>query len=370
MVTHYNNALRIAKVVRERNPETLIVGGGPLPTLFPESYNEHYDAIFRGEVDLSFPRFCQDYFHGNATRDTLYGLPLGTYEGLYISTDELGLSNETKHYPEIEIQSFPIPDRTQFDHQLYQEAWLEKDGTKTTSIITTLGCPFNCDFCSKPIFGSLFRHRNLDAVFEEIQQIRNLGYDSLWVADDTFTLDISFLEQFCQRIACEGIRWTCLSRCNGIDESITRMMKDAGCQRVYLGLESGSQRILELMNKKFRLEEGINAVYQFRKAGIEVSGFFIVGYPGETIESIEETCKLSLSLPLDSISFNVPFPLPGSGLFERVGKSGKLRDWKLENEVTFVYQSKFDDQWIRSRIEQTMEAFLEKRGRTISSKRR
>ena len=89
-------------------------------------------------------------------------------------------------------------------------------------------------------------------------------------------------------------------------------MKEAGCKRVYLGLESGSQTTLKLMNKKATLEDGLNAVYHFRKAGIEVAAFFIVGYPGESETSIEETFKFALKLPLDEISFNVPFPLPGS----------------------------------------------------------
>ena len=100
-------------------------------------------------------------------------------------------------------------------------------------------------------------------------------------------------------------------------------MKESGCRRVYLGLESGSQATLDLMNKQVTLEQGARAAELYRQAGIEVAAFFIVGYPGETVAAIEETFALALSLPLDEISFNVPMPLPGSKLFERLGAAGR-----------------------------------------------
>jgi anaerobic magnesium-protoporphyrin IX monomethyl ester cyclase len=138
-------------------------------------------------------------------------------------------------------------------------------------------------------------------------------------------------------------------------------MKAAGCRRVYLGLETGSQETLQLMNKKTTLEEGMNAVQLFHEAGVEVAAFFIVGYPGETVTSIESTFRFSLTLPLDEISFNVPFPLPGSKLFERVSDLDMHKDWDKENEVTFVYNSEFDEVWLRRRIDETMRLFAEKK---------
>jgi len=92
-----------------------------------------------------------------------------------------------------------------------------------------------------------------------------------------------------------------------------------------------------------------------------VAAFFIVGYPGETLSSIEQTFKFALSLPLDDISFNVPFPLPGSSLYDRVSGIDPLKDWRHENEATFVYSSEFDPKWIKRRIRQTMQAFAEKK---------
>jgi anaerobic magnesium-protoporphyrin IX monomethyl ester cyclase len=361
MITLSRNAFQIAEMVRTYLPECLLVAGGPMPTLYPERYSQQFDVVFRGEADLSFPHFCQDYFAQKVTRDGLLQMPSQGYSGLFINNQGFSICNPCIHHTEAEIEGFPLPDRSDFDHAAYQREGIQKTGFKTTSIMTTLGCPFNCDFCSKPVFGNLFRRRNLDSVFAEIESIQRLGYDSLWIADDNFTLSLSYLKSFCQRMAGYSIHWTCLSRSTGINEEIARLMKTAGCRRIYLGLESGSQSTLKLMKKKATLEDGLNAVYHFKKAGVEVAAFFIVGYPGENETDIEETFKFALKLPLDEISFNVPFPLPGSTLFERVARLDKEKDWDKENEVTFVYQTEFDQSWLKRRIEQTMQAFEEKR---------
>jgi anaerobic magnesium-protoporphyrin IX monomethyl ester cyclase len=359
MVTQSRNTFRIAEMVRDRLPDSILLAGGPLPTLYPERYRSAFDAAFRGEADLSFPRFCRDLIEQKVDRHRLAELPLDSYAGLFIETDRLQVDNPTIHYREDEINGFPLPDRSDYDHTTYQKEWMEKTGTKTTSIMTTLGCPFDCDFCSRPVFGDLFRRRSLDTVFAEIDQIRRLGYDSLWIADDNFTLNLSYLRGFCQRMDGQQIGWSCLSRVSRINTEIAQMMKSAGCRRVYLGLETGNQNTLNLMNKKATVDEGIQAVHQFHGAGIEVAAFFIVGYPGETVQSIEETFRLALTLPLDDISFNVPYPLPGSSLFNRV--SGLVEsDWDKENEVTFLYSSEFDPDWLKLRIGQTMQTFAEK----------
>jgi anaerobic magnesium-protoporphyrin IX monomethyl ester cyclase len=360
MVTLSRNAFRIAEMVRVNLPNSLLVAGGPLPTLYPERYCESFDVVFRGEADLGFPRFCLDLLHQKYTRLQLKEMPLEKYEGLFIKQDEFRVENPLIHYREKELNTFQLPYRDDFDHSAYQSVWQQYDGTKPTSIITTLGCPFNCDFCSRPIFGNQFRRKNLDKVFEEIEQIRTLGYNRLWIADDNFTLDINFLKEFCSRITDLNIQWSCLSRVTGINEEITRVMKESGCRRVYLGLETGNQNTLKLMKKQATIAEGQNAIQLFHTAGLEVAAFFIVGYPGETVKAIEDTFRYALELPIDYISFNVPFPLPGSQLFERVSKVDKNKDWNEENEVTFVYESEFDSGWLQRRISQTMQEFAAK----------
>ena len=361
MVSHTRNTFAIARLVRAELPQALLVAGGPLPTVFPRRYARDFDLVFRGEADLSFPRFCRDYVDGAPSVEALGELPLDGYDGLFVPNHGLSIDNRAGHCDERQLARFPAPDRGDFDHAAYQRVWLEATGSTVTSIIATLGCPFACEFCSKPIFGNVVRRRPLDGVLDEVDELGSLGYEGLWIADDSFTLDRPYLEEFCRRMASRPQWWTCLSRVDAVDAQLAGLMSDAGCRRVYLGLESGCQDTLRLMNKRVTVEDGAHAVRAYRAAGIEVAGFFIVGYPGETESSVEQTLQLALSLPLDEISFNVPYPLPGSALFRRLGGPDDGLDWTEENEVTFVYPSEFDAGWLRRRIGETMAAFETRR---------
>jgi anaerobic magnesium-protoporphyrin IX monomethyl ester cyclase len=145
MVTLSHNTFRIAEMVRTILPESLLVAGGPLPTLYPEQYSIVFDAVFRGEADLSFPAFCSDLFAQKSARPQLKELVLNKYPGLFIRRDILQVENPLIHYREKELDTFPLPYRGDFDHPAYQEVWFQQEGTKTTSLITTLGCPFNVE---------------------------------------------------------------------------------------------------------------------------------------------------------------------------------------------------------------------------------
>ena len=357
MVSLTRATLRVAELVRAELPRSLLVAGGPLPTVFPERFAGHVDVVFRGEADLSFPAFCRDYLERGAARRTLLDLDLTDYDGVFTRAGGLAVETPAVHYPEQVLRTFPIPDRSDFDHAAYQTAWSEKAGLKATSLIVSLGCPYHCDFCSKPVFGNEVRRRDLDTVMAEIRQIRELGYDSLWIADDTFTLDRGHLAEFCRRISELEMTWSCLSRADRVTPEMAAMMRAAGCRRVHLGLESGSQKTLDLMNKQATVEDGVNATRVYHEAGLEVAAFFIVGYPGESVSSIEKTFEMALTLPLDEVSFNVPMPLPGSRLFERLGGGDPGKDWTHENELTFVFPSDIDEHWLRERVEQTTAEF-------------
>ncbi|HJX55322.1 MAG TPA: radical SAM protein [Methanoregula sp.] len=363
MVTMSRNAFDLLRELRERLPETLFVAGGPLPTVNPAMFAGRFDAVFCGEGDVTFPEFCRDYLISGSSRD-LNDLDPASYPGLYMTREGKVRSSPPLHHPSEILDRLPLPDRSGFDHRQYQAAMEKNTGLKQTSLIVTRGCPFSCDFCSKPVWGDLFRKPPLEKVFREIEEIRSLGYDCLWIADDCFTLDSEYLTAFCHEMIRRGVplSWTCLSRVDQLTPELTALMKRAGCIRVYLGLESGSNETLGLMNKRVTVEQGIRAVHLFSQAGIGTAGFFMVGYPGETIGSIEKTFALVLALPLDEAWFTIPLPLPGTPLFARVANPATWDDWEVSNQVKFVYPSAFDERWLERRITETMEAFRKKKG--------
>ncbi|KNZ42606.1 B12-binding domain-containing radical SAM protein [Acetobacterium bakii] len=352
MTTLEKNAIGLLKKLKKCNPGSLYIAGGPLATLYPQKFAEHFDCVFKGEAAISFPDFCDDYLKVNSGVEFLITSEGSKYPGIY-SLKAATIDSPVMHLTKKEIDCCPIPDRQDFDHERYQCQSFKYSGKKTATIMMTYGCPFSCDFCSKPIFGNEVRFRCLEKIFEEIRDITSYGYDSLWIADDLFTWDLQFLEKFCERCIKEdlGISWSCLSRVDSLTDEIARIMKKAGCTKVYLGIESGNDVILKLMNKKIDTATVRRGVAVLKRNGINCTGFFIVGYPGETVETIEETFAFALSLEIEEISFNVPYPLPGSKLYERV--SGiKDDDWTIENETRFLYKSEFNEQWLQERIQE------------------
>ena len=357
MISFSRSAFDLAMALRDRLPNTLFVCGGPLPTLYPHHFLNAFDIVFRGEGDLIFPNFCQNYL--NKRSDFINALEPEVYPGIYFKRNGSLCTSDPIHHSEEVLRSLPSPYRDGKNNKLYQDFWGKTETIKPAMIMVTRGCPFACDFCSKPVWGNLFRKPSLEMVFREIEEIIALGFNQLWIADDSFTLDTDFLISFCEEKINRNlnISWTCLSRTKGITENIVALMKKAGCVKAYFGLETGSNEVLALMSKDARVEDGIAAVKTFEAAGIKTGGFFIVGYPGETEETIRRTFNFALELPLDEIFFNIPLPLPGSGLFNRVIGIDEDIDWSKASETRFVYKSEFDESWLKSEIARTMKEF-------------
>ena len=362
MLTMVKKAHRLARKIRKLLPDALLVCGGPMPTLRPEQFSPVFDLVFRGEAINSLPRFCKDYREADTLMDVLAHYQL--YPGIFFQNRADGtiLQAPPESNTEEGFNAQPIPDRSDYDHARYQQFWQEREGFSPAGIMTSYGCPYNCEFCSKPVFGSYFRRRCMDRIMEEIHDIKSLGYTCLWIADDCFTLDLDHVRAFCNRLLQQDLRmrWTCLSRTDLIPIEDIRLMCKSGCKKVFFGLESGSNFVLKLMGKNTRVENAERTLHLFAQCGIETAGFFIIGYPGETYETIETTLAWALTLPLNEISFTTPFPLPGTRLFQRVTGMHPDADWSYENENRMIYQSEFDDDYLHKRIEETYEQFADR----------
>jgi anaerobic magnesium-protoporphyrin IX monomethyl ester cyclase len=359
MLTMIEEALHLARRIRKLIPGVLLVCGGPMPTLRPEQFNREFDIVFRGEAVYSFPLFCKDYLNSDTLSDVLK--EYSRYPGIhaYNAQSSMTLGTPPRPASEKDHDRLPIPDRRDYDHPLYQKFWQERGDYLPAGIMTSYGCPHTCDFCSKPVFGRYFRRRSLKRIMEEIHDIRSYGYDALWIADDCFTLDLDHVRAFCQRLIDENIRmkWICLSRTERMPREVVELMYRAGCRKVFFGLESGSDAILRLMNKHTTVEAAERTIYLFSEYGIKTAGFFMVGYPGETNETIENTFNWALKLPLDEISFTIPFPLPDTTLFRKVYGMRLDADWGYENENRMIYKSEFDEEFLKKRIEDTYAKF-------------
>ncbi|RDE17941.1 MAG: hypothetical protein C4K49_00285 [Candidatus Thorarchaeota archaeon] len=321
MVTINHHAIALAKQLRET--AELLVAGGPLPTLVPESFLDIFDAVVLSEGEQTFLDLVTRHLNNQPWKDT---------SGIAFDNNGHGISvNKSRPFAN-NLDAIPFPARDMFPNHAYMRYWKKYHGYTATSQITTRGCPYLCDFCSNPVFGRSYRERSASNVAGEMLEIRRLGYDRVFFTDDCFTQNPRRVEQICDLIADEGIdlEWMCLSRADRLGAALAKKMRRAGCVRVFFGIESGSERMLRIMNKRIVLKDAETAVAAAKAAGIETGGFFILGYPGETASSLLETLHFSSRLPLDYLSYSFPYPIFGTGLYSKVQNRISRPEWRKQ----------------------------------------
>jgi anaerobic magnesium-protoporphyrin IX monomethyl ester cyclase len=310
-----------------RRQSKLLVAGGPLPTCDPLPFLAHFDVVVRGEGERTLPELL-DAFETGADLNSVAGIVYRSASGG--KGDGAGDGIHTPPRPfEKHLDRLPFPARHLLPNADYVHYGRQKYGYAITTLMSTRGCPFRCEFCSNVIFGASYRQRSAQNVVDEIEDILRLGYDWISFADDVFTLNRDRVLQICAEISRRGLNfsWECLGRVDALDYDAFVEMKKAGCARIFFGIESGNDRVLKLMDKHITTHQARSAVEQAHRAGLNVGAFFILFYPGETAETVLETLRFATSLPLDYLGLSMPYPLPGTALYERV-KDRITRSWR------------------------------------------
>jgi len=304
-----HNAFDLAKLLKKRY--NILIAGGPSPTIDPVRFLDAFDIVVLGEGEQATLEILQEFGKGG-NRETIEGIAYKDSNGRIIYTPP----RQNVNY----LDSLPFPARSLYPNDRYKKHTHEKLGYSITSMITTRGCPFKCDYCSRAVSGSLYRERSKESVVDEMEEIIGYGYNRIWIADDVFTLHKKYVADICEEIIRRKLefQWECLSRVDTLDFEMASMMKAAGCARVFFGIESGNNDILRKMKKSTTVEQSVSAVNAAREADLNTGGFFILGYPGETDDTILQTLRLSSSLPMSYVSFAFPYPFPGTGLYNKV----------------------------------------------------
>jgi anaerobic magnesium-protoporphyrin IX monomethyl ester cyclase len=347
MVTMLEDSLWFARHLRDHCE--LMVAGGPLPTCDPVPFLEHFDVVVRGEGEQTMNEILRAY-EGGSDLSSVPGIAYRNganwrgkgEEGVFF-TPARGLAEN--------LDRIPFPARELLPNELYIRDGKKKYGYSITTVMSTRGCPYRCEFCSNVVFGGSYRERSPQNVVDEIEQALGLGYDRISFADDVFTLNRSRVKGICEEIRRRGLRfaWECLGRVDALDYPIALEMKQAGCTRIFFGIESGNDQILKLMNKKITTEQARNAVEAAHRAGLQVGAFFILGYPGDTDETVLNTLRFATSLPLDYLGLTMPYPLPGTALYERV-KDRITRAWRPDDSLLINHVLTFDADFSEAKL--------------------
>jgi anaerobic magnesium-protoporphyrin IX monomethyl ester cyclase len=344
MVTMLDDCLWLARQLRAS--ARLLMVGGPLPTCDPYAFLGDFDVVVRGEGEQTVLEILQAYATGGDF-STIPGINLRRKITTNSKQQEQTISTPDRPFNK-DLDSLPFPARHLLPNQSYIEFGRKKYGYAITTVMSTRGCPYECEFCSNVIFGGSYRERSAKNVVDEIEQALATGYDRISFADDVFTLHQKRVLEICAEIKQRGLHfyWECLARVDSVNDATYAEMYQAGCRRVYFGIESGDDTILKLMNKKITAAEARHAVIAAHQAGLQVGAFFILFYPGETNQTVLNTLHYASSLPLDYLGLTMPYPLPGTALYERV-KGQIKREWHPGESVfgshVLIYNADFSE---------------------------
>ena len=310
---------------RQLRPSSrLMVTGGPLPTCDPEAFLDDFDVVVRGEGEQTMLDLVKAYEEG-ADLGQVAGIVYRPGHGAQDTRQSI--TTPAREFSK-NLDQLPFPARSLLPNESYIRYGKKKYGFSITTVMSTRGCPFRCEFCSNVVFGGSYRERSAGNVVDEIAEVLALGYDRISFTDDVFTMKKERVVKVCREIRRRGLefKWECLGRVDALDYPTAVEMKAAGCTRIFFGIESGDEQILKLMNKRITSEEARLAVNAAQHAGLQVGAFFIVGYPGDTEETVLKTLRFANSLPLDYLGLSMPYPLPGTDLYKRT-KDRIKRDW-------------------------------------------
>jgi radical SAM superfamily enzyme YgiQ (UPF0313 family) len=249
------------------------------------------------------------------------------------------------------LDSLPFPAWDLVDVEKYKEIWMVRHGYFSMNMVTTRGCPYHCNWCAKPIWGQRYNSRSPENAAAEMKWLKeNFAPDHIWFADDILGLKPNWIERFAALVneSEAVIPFKCLQRADLVNEKVARALASAGCKTVWLGAESGSQKILDAMDKGDTVEDIYNAARLLRAHGIEVGFFLQFGYPGETWDDVQKTLKMVRECAPDDIGVSVSYPLPGTKFHERVKMElGEKQNWVDSEDLAMLYRGPFPTEFYR-----------------------
>ena len=251
-----------------------------------------------------------------------------------------------------DLDAMPFPAWDLVDVARYRATWRRRHGYFSMNVATTRGCPYHCNWCAKPIYGQRYTARSAEHVVEEIAWLhRTYAPDHLWFADDIFGLKPGWIRRFAELVQARGLAmpFKCLLRADQVTADTAAALRASHCRTVWLGAESGSQRILDAMEKGTRVDQIVTASRLLRAAGIEVCFFLQFGYPGETRDDIERTLQMIRDCRPDDIGVSVSYPLPGTPFYQRVqAQLGQKQNWIDSNDLAMMYRATYVPDFYRA----------------------
>jgi len=348
----------VLEVLRDakRHRWTVVLGGPESANYLTEYLGAGADIIVIGEGELTLselidalPRCGPHRLHEVA------GIAFRDEDGSVVRTAERAKIPD--------LDTLPWPDREAIDHQLYLDAWKTHHGASSINLITARGCPYRCNWCSHAVYGFTHRRRSPARVADEVQWIvERYAPDQVWYADDVFTISHPWLANYNAELKRRGIHrpFETITRADRLQtEAAAAALRELGCYRIWIGSESGSQRILDAMQRGVSVEQVRRACKLAQAPGIQVGMFLMWGYEGEEFEDIAATVEHVKATNPEVFFTTVSYPIKGTGYFEKVRTRVRAPlAWHEASDRDYVIAGRHGreyyrlaDQWLRSEVE-------------------
>jgi anaerobic magnesium-protoporphyrin IX monomethyl ester cyclase len=317
----HNEMVNLSQLVKDNDNLITVVVGGVHASVLPEEFIhlDSVDVVVYGEGDFTLI-------------EILSGMPLEEVKGIYYKSDGSVIQNEPRERVQ-DLDTLPYPAWALFDLKRYKASYLAVRKNPVGPLETSRGCVFGCSFCNKSIFGRAFRVKSVRRVVDEMEYMLNMGFKEIHIQDDGFSTNLERAKEICDEIVRRGLRfpWSLFNgvRVDRVDLELMRKLKAAGCYQIAFGFESGNQEVLNAANKGTTLDQARQAVKMAQSAGLWTFGFFMLGLPGDTEETMQETIGFAVELDLDLAKFDITIPYPGTPLYEMWKAKGyiKTEEW-------------------------------------------
>ncbi len=324
----------------------IVVHGSDASDHVPEYLERGADCVLLGEAEWTMLEVAQTVVGGsNGSLQQVQGLAYWDQPGgRLIRTSPRPLMRN--------LDILPFPARDLVDIERYRDAWMKAHGFFSLNLVASRGCPYRCNWCAKPIFGDSFHARSAESVAEEMRQLRHdFGADHLWFADDLFGITDRWVQELAQQVKQRNalVPFKIQSRVDLMTEENVAALARAGCAETWMGVESGSQQILDAMEKGIRVEQVGRACKNLRRNGIRACFFLQFGYPGETWNDIQKTVELVRETRPDDIGVSVSYPLPGTRFHEEVREQlGKKTNWEDSGDLAMMFKGAYNSEFYRA----------------------
>lgn len=354
--------LELIPFLREALPGCVLIGGGPDVTFNLINYHRFgFDYLISGEGEVTMLELI------NCLESE--GDPLSIAGISFLKEGKLV---QTVARPFLQsLDTLPFPDREAAPIETYLNIWEEYHGQRTLNISTQRGCPYNCNWCSTSVFGQSYRRVAPARVVEEILHMKNKWrVEAIWFVDDVFTVNHNWIRELHECFLQENltIPFEIVTRAERLDEEILGLLREMGCFRIWIGAESGSQRIIDNMNRKVQLNLVRDMIRLTRKMGMEAGTFIMVGYPGEEMNDIVLTRHhLQDCLP-DMLTITKVYPIKGTPLYDEVISAAAVpKNWSSTTDREIEIRFPYSDTYYKNAIRYLTHAWNYKRNRSLSS---